>query len=225
MSSRRHLVAFDPDHFAKQRSAAPRSPEGRFRAAYESGLWGGTESGSGPGSSRDQTALLVEALPKLFRRLNVRKLLDLPCGDFHWMQHVDLGDIEYVGADLLPDLVASNAARFGAEKRRFIQLDLTSDVLPPADLLLCRDCLVHLSFDDIGRALDNIEKSSVRYLLATTFPTEERNIDVETGDWRPLDLQGPPFSLGEPVLLVNEGCTEQAGAFSDKSLGLWEVGG
>lgn len=223
MASRRDLVSFDPDHFAKQGSEGPRHPVGRFRAAYADGLWGGTESGSGPGSSHGQTSRLIAELPPLLRSLGVDVLLDLPCGDFHWMQHVDLGDIEYIGADLLPELIASNTSRFGAERRSFLRLDLTTDSLPRADVVLCRDCLVHLSFKDIAGALKNIRRSGSRYLLTTTFPEEGHNIDVETGDWRPLSLQKSPFLLGEPLLLLNEGCTEQAGAFSDKSLGLWAV--
>jgi hypothetical protein len=29
--------------------------------------------------------------------------------------------------------------------------------------------------------------------LATTFPRLRANLDVEDGDWRPLDLELPPF--------------------------------
>jgi hypothetical protein len=102
-------------------------------------------------------------------------------------------------------------------------LDLTSSPLPPADLLLCRDCLVHLSLTDARRALANIRRSDITYLLTTTFPAEPTNVDVVTGDWRPLNLQRPPFGFPEPLELLVEGCTEQQGLFADKSLGLWRV--
>jgi hypothetical protein len=94
---------------------------------------------------------------------------------------------------------------------------------PAADLLLCRDCLVHLSFADIDKALRNIRRSSLAYLLTTTFPAESVNADIVTGDWRPLNLQAAPFNLPTPVELINEGCTEGDGAFADKSLGLWRI--
>ena len=42
-----------------------------------------------------------------------------------------------------------------------------------------------------------------------------------TGDWRPLNLERPPFNLPAPALLLNEGCTEGGDTFADKSLGLW----
>lgn len=78
--------------------------------------------------------------------------------------------------------------------------------------MLCRDCLVHLSFVDIVRALNNIKRSGISYLLTTTFPDCDRNEDTVTGDWRVLNLERPPFSF-----------TEGGREFRDKSLGLWLV--
>jgi hypothetical protein len=102
-------------------------------------------------------------------------------------------------------------------------LDLTRSPLPPADLLLCRDCLVHLSYTDIAEAIDNVRRSTIEYLLTTTFTAESGFRDIVTGDWRPLNLETPPFSFPRPVELLREQCTEQNGAFADKSLGLWRV--
>jgi hypothetical protein len=139
------------------------------------------------------------------------------------MAGVDLSHVSYIGADLVPDIIASNVAHHSKPGRSFVCLDLTASALPAVDLLLCRDCLVHLSFDDIHSALRNIANNDITYLLTTTFPEEPDNRDIITGDWRPLDLTKAPFDLSKPLQLVNEGCTERDGAFSDKSLGLWHV--
>jgi hypothetical protein len=136
---------------------------------------------------------------------------------------MELPVAEYVGADLLPSLINGHQARYGDERHRFMTLDIRVDVLPCADLLLCRDCLVHLSFEDIVLALKNIKRTSISYLLTTTFPDCDRNEDVVTGDWRVLNLERPPFSFPAPLRLLNERCTEGDGIFSDKSLGLWLV--
>jgi hypothetical protein len=219
---RRSAVGFDPDHFAHQAARGyARSPAEAFRYAYRTNLWGGAASPSGPGSDLDQTAQLRLTLPELCRRLGVRTLLDLPCGDGHWMAAVALPDIRYVGADLLPEVAARAAAR--SPDRHFLSLDLTVSALPPADLLLCRDCLVHLSFGDIARAVANVRRAGIRYFLATTFPDEPTNRDITTGDWRPLNLEQPPFGFPRPVEILSEGCTEGGGVFADKSLGLWRV--
>ena len=68
--------------------------------------------------------------------------------------------------------------------------DITRDALPRADVILCRDCLVHFSFKDIFAAIDNFKKSQSRYLLATTFIAFSENLDVATGEWRRLNM--PP---------------------------------
>jgi hypothetical protein len=139
------------------------------------------------------------------------------------MAAVALPGVSYLGGDVLPELVAAAAARNRDSERRFTVLDLTSSELPPADLLFCRDCLVHLSIADAWLALANVKRAPIDFLLTTTFPGTTTNIDITTGDWRPLNLERAPFSLPRPRLLVNEGCTESDGRFRDKSLGLWSV--
>ena len=130
---------------------------------------------------------------------------------------------QYLGADLLPDLVAQCRARYAREGRRYVTLDLTASVLPEAGLLFCRDCFVHLSYDNIERALRRIHAGRFTWLLTTTFPDEVSNVDIVTGDWRPLNLERAPFNFPKPAELIVEGCTEQNGLFADKSLGLWRV--
>lgn len=224
MDSRREHVPFDPRFFEKHEHGDEQSsPRELFRRIYRTNHWSGDESVSGEGSGHDQTQVLKTALPELLARLDVDVLLDIPCGDFSWMQHVDLPVSQYVGADIVPELIEHNRRRYSDEHHRFVTLDLTSAPLPDADMLLCRDGLVHLSFADIQRALENLRKSSITYLLATTFPEEEENEDAATGDWRPLNLQRPPFNFPDPMELIVEHCTEGGGRFQDKSLGLWRI--
>jgi len=220
---RRWLVGFDPEHFRKRsESSAPLDALSAFREAFQSNLWGAA-SRSGPGSTPHQTAGIATSIPRLCAQLGVRRLLDIPCGDFSWMAKVDLSGVRYVGADILPEIVERNEREYGREGRAFVCLDLTKSELPEADLLLCRDCLVHLSHTDVAAALRNVARSEARWLLTTTFPEEPENVDIVVGDWRPIDLTKPPFDLPPPMEVLNEGCTEQGGQFADKSLGLWSV--
>lgn len=139
------------------------------------------------------------------------------------MAGVDLHGVRYTGGDIVPEIIAEATRRHGTPGRRFLVLDLTRSPLPAADLLLCRDCLVHLSYADIAKAVANIRSSEIEYLLTTTFTKESRFTDIVTGDWRPIDLEAPPFSFPPPLELLDERCTEQNGAFADKALGLWRV--
>src|ERR1035437_5438770 len=89
-SERRAAVPY-AYHFAQQAARGQSlSPTEAFRHPYRTNLWGGAESPSGPGSSLDQTARLQQALPELFHRFGVRTILDLPCGDAHWMAAIAL---------------------------------------------------------------------------------------------------------------------------------------
>ncbi len=222
---RRNAVPFDAAHFGRQAAAGagPPDPLATFRQIYQSNHWRGSESASGAGASGDQTARIRGELPGLCRALGVRRLLDLPCGEGHWMARADLGDLAYIGADLVPELVARAAGEHAGPGREYRVLDLTASPLPEADLLLCRDALVHLSFADIARALANLRRAAIPWLLTTTFPGEPENEDIVTGDWRPLNLERAPFHFPAPARLLNEGCTEGGGRFADKSLGLWRV--
>ena len=177
-----------------------------FEAIHRENTWKSAESVSGSGSTLAETEALRRELPGLFAELGVHSLLDIPCGDFRWMQALDLDLESYVGADIVEALAVENQRRFGDARRRFEKLDLTRDPLPAADLILCRDCLVHLSFTDAGLAVKNLLHGEASYFAATTFPDCRRNDDARTGHWRPLNLQRPPFDFPEPLDLIYEGC-------------------
>ena len=195
----------------------------KFERIYETNLWADPDSRSGVGSNLDSTRVLREKLPAALRQLRTRVLLDVPCGDFTWMDRVDLTGIEYIGGDIVPSIVERNNMLHARHDRRFMSLDLTTDRLPDADVLLCRDCLVHLSYANIRAVLDNVARSSIRFLLTTSFPGRNDNYDVADGDWRTLDFQSPPFSFPDPVLTIVEECQEEDGAYADKSLVAWRV--
>ena len=195
----------------------------RFERIYSTNLWSDPESRSGVGSALDATRVLRAELPKALRELGTRVLLDVPCGDFTWMERVDLAGIEYVGGDIVPSIVAENKRLHASGSRRFALVDLTRDELPDADVLLCRDCLVHLCYANIRAVLANIARSNIRYVLMTSFPGRGGNRDVQDGDWRTLDFQAPPFSFPEPRLTIVEECEEEEGSYADKSLLAWRV--
>jgi len=197
--------------------------EDAFAHIYATNLWGGDESRSGLGSAADATRHVRAALPELLRAVGATTLLDVPCGDFGWLSHVDLGAVGYIGADIVPALVERNTEYFADARRRFLHLDLTRDPLPASDVVLCRDCLVHLSFANATRALDNIKRSGSTYLLTTTFTDQTHNEDIEDGDWRVINLERPPFTLPPPMALIVEGCDEGNGTYADKTLALWRI--
>ncbi len=209
--------------FIRAKSLQRRSAEDVFTSIYQRNGWSGRQSVSGRGSDDDQTGEIVSALPGLLEKHSVKKMLDIPCGDFHWMDLVALDGVSYVGADIVKDLIEKNVGLFGTEHISFQQLDLRKSDLPHVDLILCRDCLVHLSFADIHEALENIKRSGASFLLTTTFDDRKENRDIATGNWRPLNFRLAPFNFPAPLESIDEKCTEGNGNFADKRLALWNL--
>ncbi len=223
MSTRRRPPVPAHENFQAQREELLGLTLGeRFARIVRTNLWGADSSRSGLGSEIAATAELRGALPSFLERHGVKTLVDAPCGDFGWLSAIELR-VSYIGADIVEALVRENERRYGGSSsgRRFVHLDLTRDPLPQGDAVLCRDCLVHLSFENITRAIANIRASGARYLLTTTFLEHEHNVDIDDGDWRMLNLERPPFNLPPPIDVLIEGCREADGAYADKALGLW----
>lgn len=106
----------------------------------------------------------------------------------------------HIGVDIVPAVIDDDQKRCGSNKIRLACLDLTTDPLPAADLILCRACLFHLSFADGRAVLNNFKKTGAKYLLTNYFTDVARNVDQFTGvPWRPLDLRLPPFGFPEPI--------------------------
>jgi hypothetical protein len=195
-----------------------------FTAIYNTNDWKSQESISGVGSEIRQTESLIKDLGKLFKDLNTNSLLDIPCGDFKWMQEVDLSEIHYTGADIVEELIEKNKKDHKNKSNiEFKVLDLINGPLPKSDVIIVRDCFVHLSFADIFKALENIRSSGCKYLLTTTFPEHRVNYNITTGEWRTINLEKKPFNFQTPLLVINENCTEYNGKYKDKSMALWEV--
>jgi hypothetical protein len=178
------------------------SPEDRFTKIYRSRAWSSKESLSGTGSELRYTQGLRAALPALFTDFGVSSVLDAPCGDFNWMRHVvaETG-ITYVGGDIVQDLIKRNQMEFCGERIRFVHMDITSDALPAADLMIVRDCLFHLCYTDIAKFLANFAASDIPYLLTSTHVRQEvNNRDILTGDFRFIDLFTEPFCFPKGCL-------------------------
>ena len=205
-------------------SYKPSSIERKFTKVYTENTWGAKESVGGPGSSMKATQSIREALPGILGAYNIKSVLDIPCGDFNWMQHVNLGTTTYIGADIVKPLIARNKQSYKQNGTSFQHLDLLSSELPRVDLIICRDCLGHLSLADATKALRNIRSSGSKYLLTTTFFQHRTNRDTETGkNWVPRQLTSAPFNLPAPRLVIDEMCREVFPKFQDKSLALWPI--
>ncbi len=192
--------------------------EQMFTHVYESHMWWTGETDSGIGSNLHPTQVIRREIPKIIKQFQIQSMLDIPCGDFNWMQHVAL-DIPYIGADIVKDIIQKAQKKYGNNNRAFIHLDIITSQLPKTDLILCRDCLVHLPYEQVWQALKNIKQSGSKYFLTTSHTNTTQNINIHLGGWRSLNLLAPPFNFPQPLFILHEGGFEKP----DKCLILWAV--
>jgi SAM-dependent methyltransferase len=190
-----------------------------FKGIYRDNHWHDPESVSGPGSTVQITLSIRAAIPSILTKYEIETFLDIPCGDFNWMKQVHLKNAKYIGMDIVMELVQKNAEKYSDADRSFDFGDITTSSLPQSDLIFCRDCLVHLCYDDIRNAITNIKRSGSRYILTTTFPNKT-NYDIITGNWRPINLCAAPFNWPQPIEIVTE---NEKGDNQDKVMGLWRI--
>lgn len=194
-----------------------------FTEYYKNNTWSGKESVSGPGSDYEQTKFLIPELNIMLKSLNIKSMLDIPCGDFNWMKQVDLSKISYHGADIVEPMIERNNKKHQKENIKFSVLDLVNDKLPKVDLIMVRDCLVHLPTNDVFKALNNIKNSGSKYLLTTNFlwNHQEANQEISVGQWRRINLQKTPYSFKYPERIIIEGNIQSYDR--DKTMSLWYV--
>ena len=180
-----------------------------FTKVYLANLWGDETSVSGPGSSMEQTTEIRIQILQLIRKYKINTIIDAPCGDFNWMQEL-VKSIEdeidqYLGVDIVEELVNENNKKYQTSKINFKQIDITRNVVPIADLIICRDCFLHLSYRNIFKILKNFRKSGAKFILASSY-IEHKNSNVLNYSigGRALNLASFPFNVKNPTEIINE---------------------
>tara|TARA_B100001123_G_C15344266_1_gene1036291 strand:+ start:1341 stop:2060 length:720 start_codon:yes stop_codon:yes gene_type:complete len=169
-----------------------------FSKIYKNNYWGSNISKSGPGSDYNNTIKIRKELPKIIKKFKIKSILDAPCGDFFWMNKVLKNlKIQYVGADIVSDLILLNKIKFANKNIKFMKLDLTKSKLPKSNLWICRALFFHLDFKSIKKILHNLKRSEIKYILITNSYTKKnfKNKNIINGDYRPLDLFKAPFNF------------------------------
>ncbi len=205
--SRSHLYQKTPAEFFTNRDQATAV----FTSIYERNIWG---NGSGEGSSLTKKDPYVRLLEQFIQEKQIRRVVDVGCGDWQFSRLVDWQGSEYLGIDVVASVIAANQKIFATPTIRFICADPLEPefVFPPADLIIIKDVLQHLSNAHVLTLLEKLKQSSARYALITN-DYDTRNPDIPNGDTRPLDVRRPPFNLA--------GVTS-ALTYGDKKVLVWE---
>src|SRR6266404_3899138 len=166
-----------------------------FSRIYRLDVWGG----SGTGSREGSTIRYRRLLQKLLADRNVRRVIDLGCGDWSFSRLLDWSGIDYVGIDVVPWLIRQNRRLYARDNIHFEVMDLQRSSLPQADLYLLKDVLQHWTGAEITTFF---RRMTARTMLITNSvtPTSYRELD-EPGGFRPLDIRRPPFGVRAQQLL------------------------
>jgi hypothetical protein len=197
----------------------------KFNLIYRTGYWKNStnSSVSGAGSDHIATINITHSLTELFKKQKPSTLLDAPCGDFSFMKNIDLTNINYVGLDLVDDLIVKNNKKYKRKNIKFIQGDIIKDSIPCFDIIFVRDCFVHLEDKQIIEAINNIIKSDSKYLISTTFKGKVKNNQSNDYDrWRPINLEMDPFLLPPPISYLDDRNKKYESDF-DKWMGVWKI--
>lgn len=161
-----------------------------FEKIYAENAW---MAGSGEGSLPENTERLRSFLQHFLREHAVRSVIDAGCGDWQFSQGIDWTGITYTGIDVAESVMRRNASLYRGPGRTFVQGDIMSISLPPADLFIAKDVFQHWPNDAICSFLP-ILKAFPRAIIVNDVGVRT-NEDVPLGGYRGLDITRPPFLL------------------------------
>lgn len=180
---------------------------------YEKHLWGGnsTEFYSGEGSHLPNIIQpYIEAVSIFLQSFEEPiKVCDLGCGDFNVGKELVFLTKNYVGVDIVPELISRNQRLFQNENLSFICLDLAVDDLPMGDCALVRQVLQHLSNDEVKKILRKL--TNYKYVIVTEHlpmgdfvPNKDKisGQGIRLKEHSGIDLFAEPFNW--EVLLAKE---------------------
>jgi SAM-dependent methyltransferase len=220
---KRFIKAFLPDFIIRRarrlvmllqrRRNAKRPPREIFSEIYLNNLWGGTAGTfcSGSGSLSQQTVSYVNFIIDFLNKKSIQTVVDLGCGDFEVARQFLNRDCDYIGIDIVSDLISRNQREFANNRVTFRCLDIIEDELPAGDLCLIRQVFQHLSNQQIMRILPKL--AQYRYVIVTEhFPAPSARVvfnkekmagaDIRVYDDSAVALELPPFNISGLQLVL-----------------------
>lgn len=162
-----------------------------FNDIYYKARW---KNGSGAGSDPSLLKDYIFYLNNFIKENNIKSIADCGCGDWQYMSHVDLSEVDYIGYDVSKLIIDINRKLFSSEKTHFIHYDGDFEKIQHADLLICKEVLQHLPNSYVFNFIKSIHK--YRYVLIGNVVSAKNNVnDISIGQFRFLDITEPPFNL------------------------------
>jgi SAM-dependent methyltransferase len=187
-----------------------------FQKIYAEHEWGHDDTDgyySGMGSGPIPARAYADNMRQYIEREGIRSIVDLGCGDYRVASLLVSDLVQYVGVDVVEDVIAANRQRYGRPNVRFECLDITRDPLPTGDLCLIREVFQHLSNREILSVLSKLHGFSHVIFSDAQLPLsaiKKPNRDIVHGrdsrGWKysALFLDLPPFNVPTKLLFEIE---------------------
>ena len=169
-----------------------------FQDIYRKNVWGEhvrSGIGSTVGYAVSATKVLSSVIAYIKKQLDITRvrILDAPCGDMTWMQHLlkTRNDIDYTGFDIVPELNSGTQNKF-------------------QDLVFSRMMLQHIHNDDVSKDIEEVSTSGSKFILMTSFPNNRENRELQKPGERfhLIHFEIPPVSLPPPLCYSRDGSEE-----------------
>lgn len=181
-----------------------------FDDIYKTHAWGVDETkidkfSSGSGSNLENAGSYKDIIINITNSRRVKVVLDIGCGDFRVSNEIikSIGqEILWIAIDVSKVIIDRNKSCYSYQNVKFLHMDATLHPLPPADLVLIREVMQHLSNSDIIKMMNNIPVGA-HVVSTNTVPVncKKKNGDIATGAQsraylgQGIFLDLPPFNL------------------------------
>ena len=179
----------------------------RFNDIFNNNFWKNKESLSGPGSTLKATEHIRNKIPYIIKKYNIKTILDAPCGDMNWMKELINNFEYYIGVDIVENIISNHKNNFANHNNiEFKCLDIINDKLPNVDLIFSRDCIQHLSNQEVIKFINNIKVSNSKYLFIGTTLNIKNNDRIPSNlhNWQYLNLEESPFYFPKALEYIED---------------------
>lgn len=165
-----------------------------FEAVYRNDAWGF----SMPASSNHAKPYLDWLASYLDQHPEIETILDVGCSNGRDFELFDWKGRNYIGIDIIESALPRTIEKNGTRSTTYFCLDFLESPLPKADLVLCKDVLMHLCHEDVKKALQILRQYPVAVIVNDNQNKILRflvNNEIATGKYHCLDLQAFPYFL------------------------------
>ena len=184
----------------------PWATRAAMEQVYQLNLWGANETKfySGEGSHHSNyVEPYITVVSSFLSSFSIPPVVcDLGCGDFNIGRQLVKYSSNYIGVDIVNDLILHNKKIYTQKKLEFRCLDIANDPIPRGDCAIIRQVFQHLSNDEVQQILNKLYQ--FKFVIITEHIPKYNfipNIDILSGQGNRLkkksglDLASPPFNF------------------------------